>query len=269
MKYYNEAHLPPTIGQAIDAYGDQNIQSIQLYGEIDPTHGFIVTKKGFYFCVKQPGFVSFDDLEDIIIHKEHGKSDQLILKGAKTARFNGNEEFCEKIAQAVSELKDLPVHYDMSDVDAIYYYGGIILHDIQDDVYEDTTLTDLQEEYLHAYLEEIEENKETELQTYMMNMSLLGDKILKLVEELELDSEEIDALEAAVKRGQEKQKSMFDQAKEMYEKNPDLMKNMTGIDLEDIKNKSPEELNQMLDDLCDRFHISKDQLMQLAAKFKQ
>ena len=62
---------------------------------------------------------------------------------------------------------------------------------------------------------------------------------------------------------------MFDQAKEMYEKNPDLMKNMTGIDLENIKNKSPEELNQMLDDLCDRFHISKDQLMQLAAKFKQ
>ena len=202
MKYYDEAHLPPTIGQAIDAYGDQDIQSIQLYGEIDPTHGFIVTKKGFYFCVKQPGFVSFDDLEDIIIHKEHGKSDQLILKGAKTARFNGNEEFCEKIAQAVSELKDLPVHYDMSDVDAIYYYGGIILHDIQDDVYEDTTLTDLQEEFLHAYLEELEENKDAELQTYMMNMSLLGDKILKLVEELELDSEEIDALEAAVKRDQ-------------------------------------------------------------------
>lgn len=55
----------------------------------------------------------------------------------------------------------------------------------------------------------------------------------------------------------------------MYNKNPDLIKNMTGIDPESIKDKSPEELNQMLDDLCDRFNISKDQLMQLASKFKK
>ena len=48
-----------------------------------------------------------------------------------------------------------------------------------------------------------------------------------------------------------------------------LIKNMTGIDPESIKDKSPEELNQMLDDLCDRFNISKDQLMQLASKFKK
>ena len=269
MKYYNEEHLPSTVGQAIDAYGDRDIKSIKLYGEIDSTHGFMVTEKGFYFCVKQPGFVSFDNLEDITIHKEHGKSDQLILKGDKTARFNGNEEFCENIAQAIGDMKNLDINYDMSDVDAIYYYGGIILHDIKDDAYEDTILTPLQEEYLNAYLEELEENKDAELQTYMMNMSLLGDKILKLVEELELDSEEIDALEEAVARDQEKQKSMFDQAKEMYDKNPDLIKNMTGIDPESIKDKSPEELNHMLDDLCDRFNISKDQLMQLAAKFKQ
>ncbi len=127
----------------------------------------------------------------------------------------------------------------------------------------------LQEESLNAYLEELEENKDTELQTYMMNMSLLGDKIMNLVEELELDSDEIDALEKAVAKDREKQNSMFEQAREMYNKNPDLIKNMTGIDPESIKDKSPEELNQMLDDLCDRFNISKDQLMQLASKFKK
>nr|WP_173545801.1 hypothetical protein [uncultured Sharpea sp.] len=103
----------------------------------------------------------------------------------------------------------------------------------------------------------------------MMNMSLLGDKIMNLVEELELDSDEIDALEKAVAKDREKQNSMFEQAREMYNKNPDLIKNMTGIDPESIKDKSPEELNQMLDDLCDRFNISKDQLMQLASKFKK
>ena len=42
---------------------------------------------------------------------------------------------------------------------------------------------------------------------------------------------------------------------------------MTGIDVDDLQNKSPEELNGMLDDLCDRFNISKDQLASLAAKF--
>ena len=246
MQYYNKNNLPITIGQAIDAYGSTDIKEIKLYGEIDETHGFMVTDQGFYYCVNKPGFFPFENLSDIIIHKEHGKSDQLILKGEKTARFNGNETFCKMIAEAIGQLTNLEVHYEMSDVDAIYYYGGIIL-----------------------YLEELEENKDTELQTYMMNMSLLGDKIMNLVEELELDSDEIDALEKAVAKDREKQNSMFEQAREMYNKNPDLIKNMTGIDPESIKDKSPEELNQMLDDLCDRFNISKDQLMQLASKFKK
>ena len=269
MQYYNKNNLPITIGQAIDAYGSTDIKEIKLYGEIDETHGFMVTDQGFYYCVNKPGFFPFENLSDIIIHKEHGKSDQLILKGEKTARFNGNETFCKMIAEAIGQLTNLEVHYEMSDVDAIYYYGGIILNDIKNDAYEDTALTPLQEESLNAYLEELEENKDTELQTYMMNMSLLGDKIMNLVEELELDSDEIDVLEKAVAKDREKQNSMFEQAREMYNKNPDFIKSMTGIDPESIKDKSPEELNQMLDDLCDRFNISKDQLMQLASKFKK
>jgi hypothetical protein len=65
----------------------------------------------------------------------------------------------------------------------------------------------------------------------------------------------------------EQENQMFDQVKDMYANNKDTIKSMTGIDVDDLQNKSPEELNGMLDDLCDRFNISKDQLASLAAKF--
>ena len=49
MQYYNKNNLPITIGQAIDAYGSTDIKEIKLYGEIDETHGFMVTDQGFYY----------------------------------------------------------------------------------------------------------------------------------------------------------------------------------------------------------------------------
>ena len=59
MQYYNKNNLPITIGQAIDAYGSTDIKEIKLYGEIDETHGFMVTDQGFYYCVNKPGFFPF------------------------------------------------------------------------------------------------------------------------------------------------------------------------------------------------------------------
>ena len=40
------------------------------------------------------------------------------------------------------------------------------------------------------------------------------------------------------------------------------------INEKDMENKSPEELNQYIEDLCTRFGISKSQIEVLAKKFK-
>jgi hypothetical protein len=41
------------------------------------------------------------------------------------------------------------------------------------------------------------------------------------------------------------------------------------MDFNDLNNKSPEELNAYIDDVCDKFHISRSQLEKVAQKFKK
>ncbi len=47
------------------------------------------------------------------------------------------------------------------------------------------------------------------------------------------------------------------------------MMNMLGIHEDDLKNKSPYELNQYIEELCQRFGVSKSQVENLAKKFQK
>ena len=84
-------------------------------------------------------------------------------------------------------------------------------------------------------------------------------RALEFFDQLGLDSDEIDELVSIREQFNQKQNQAFEQAKSMAS-------NM-GVDMDLLKNKSPEELNQMVDDLCDKFHISRNQVETLAKKF--
>lgn len=47
------------------------------------------------------------------------------------------------------------------------------------------------------------------------------------------------------------------------------MMNMLGINPQELQNKSPEEMNNYINDLCDRFHISRQQLDTLIQKLNK
>ena len=151
--------------------------------------------------------------------------------------------------------------------DRILYLSDVILHDIDDDVYEDTTLNDLQKEQLNSYLETVKNAENLDDTHFHIEMELLVDHVMDLCNALELDSEEIDALAQAQEEMNHQEDQMFDSFKDMYAQNKDKIKDVTGIDMDDLQNKSPEELNSMVDDLCTRFNISKDQLTELASRF--
>ena len=96
----------------------------------------------------------------------------------------------------------------------------------------------------------------------------------------------MDELESILKKVQEKQDQMnqqFEQAtnyyQDMYENlkkgDPSMFNKMKsilkmiGINEEDLKNKSPEELDAMVDSLCQRFGVSRSQVEAFAKRFQK
>ena len=122
-------------------------------------------------------------------------------------------------------------------------------------------------------------------ENYDLEVELLCNQALDFFDELELDSEEIDVLLELQKQFEEKKQQedeMLEGAKKYYD---DMMNKYNngdssmfdqvksimhglGINEKDMENKSPEELNQYIEDLCTRFGISKSQIEALAKKFK-
>lgn len=264
MKKYTK-DFPATIGQAIYTYGDANIRDIVLYLEKDGEHGIIITKDTMYCNMLSVVHIALNQIEHIQLKQERNKDDQLVII-AEGVHHLFNEDIPELI-ETLTSLTGKEVEYDRNLFDTIYFNAKMILEDIRDDLYEDTVLNDTQNKQLQDYLETIDHAKTLDETNYRLEMELLVDQVMQLVEELELDSEEIDQLEEASRKMHEQEDQMFDQVKDMYANNKDTIKSMTGIDVDDLKNKSPDELNGMLDDLCNRFNISKDQLASLAAKF--
>ena len=97
---------------------------------------------------------------------------------------------------------------------------------------------------------------------------------------MELDSEEIDTL-LELKKSFDNNKQQFNENQKYYDdlmnkylngdsdtinQMKNVMKNL-GLDENSLKNKSPDEINQYIDNLCNSFGISRDQVDNLAKKF--
>lgn len=270
MQLYDRTNLPASIGTAIYSYGDNHIKDIVLYGENDPEHGFILTPDTLYYAFANKGAVVLSQLSKISIQKPHKQERRLILTADQTNHIFTDKDFdLDDLLEDLLDLTDVEVTYDMNVYDQIAYLSAMILNDIKDDMYEDITLTPLQSEQLNNYLDSIRTAEDMDENNYRMEMELLVDHVIDLCHDLALESDDVTALEKAQTQMNETENQMFDQFKDMYANKKDQIKDITGIDMDDLQNKTPEELNQMVDDLCARFNISKDQLTELAARFNQ
>ena len=261
MNIYHTDNLPSSIGMAIYHYGDEHIRTVISYGEIDQEHGYILTSDQLYYSFDQKNVISLQEITSLTIKKQRNRNDQYIIHSLDDFIIK------EDISALFDELKELirvDIILDMNPWDSIHYYSKIILEDIKEDNYEDIALTSLQEDQIETY-REILSGEFTEAD-YRIEMEFMGDKMMSLIEELEIDSEEIDALEKANNILQQKQSELFNQYQNMYLKNKDQLENIMGFNLDDLENKSPDELNQMVDGLCNKFNLNKESLMKMAQK---
>lgn len=270
MQLYDRTNLPATIGTAIYSYGDNHIKDIVLYGENDPEHGFILTPDALYYSFSNKGSLNLNALSKISIQKPHKQERRLILTADQTNHIFTDHDFdLDDLLEDLLDLTDVGVTYDMNVYDQIAYLSSMILNDIKNDMYEDIELTPIQEEQLTNYLDSVHRSDAMDENNYRMEMELLVDHVVDLCHDLALESDDVTALEKAQAQMNETENQMFDQFQDMYANRKDQIKDITGIDMDDLQNKTPEELNQMVDDLCARFNISKDQLTELAARFNK
>ncbi len=167
----------------------------------------------------------------------------------------------------------------------VIYYTTIVLNDLLNDEYEDIVLSNQQQQRIQEFFYNFELINKLDQENYDLEVELLCNQALDFFDELELDSEEIDVLLELQKQFEEKKQQedeMLEGAKKYYDDMMnkynngdssmfDQVKNMMhglGINEKDMENKSPEELNQYIEDLCTRFGISKSQIEALAKKFK-
>ena len=171
----------------------------------------------------------------------------------------------------------------MNDYEKVEYFVPIVLQDILDDVYEDTVLDEEMIKKITTMQEELQTIRSLSMNEYQDELMLLNNKALDLFEELALDSEEIDQLVQVQTNLQNQEDQRYNQFKNYYDQMMDqykngntgqfdqiqTMMNRLGLDEETLKNKSPEELNQLLEDLCSRFGISKSQIERMAQRFNK
>ena len=142
----------------------------------------------------------------------------------------------------------------------------------------------LEEKQIEELYQELDIINTLDDENYQFELKKLCPKALQFFDNLELDSDEIDILlgvQEEFNKENQKDDQMFDHAKKyyddmmnkykhgdssMFDQLQNMMRNL-GINPDDLKGKSPEELNQYIDDLCDRFHISRSQLDSLINKF--
>lgn len=159
----------------------------------------------------------------------------------------------------------------------VIYYTTIVLNDLLNDEYEDIVLSNQQQQRIQEFFYNFELINKLDQENYDLEVELLCNQALDFFDELELDSEEIDVLLELQKQFEEKKQQedeMLEGAKKYYD---DMMNKYNngdssmfdqvksimhglGINEKDMENKSPEELNQYIEDLCTRFGISKVKL---------
>lgn len=286
-QFYDKQSLPSQVSNAIYQYGDNSDFDLLAYIDIseqqDGSKGMIITQKGIYFNLAMPGKIIYQDIVQIALKKPLLQDTLIAFIKTKDKAYQFKDYIINalQLIQFLSEITGLKIDYLMNDYEKMEYFVPIVLQDILDDVYEDTVLDEEMTKKITDMQEELQTIRSLSMNEYQDELMLLNNKALDLFEELALDSEEIDQLVQVQTNLQNQEDQRYNQFKNYYDQMMDqykngntgqfdqiqTMMNRLGLDEETLKNKSPEELNQILEDLCSRFGISKSQIERMAQRF--
>ncbi len=269
--YYTLSSLPMTIGNAIYSFGSNDIRTIISYidcsKELDGSQGLIFSDTTLYYGINKVFSIEYKDIEVLELHKNRK---QISIK-INNHLLDTSSINVESLLYALSEICELDIVYKMSDSDKIAYFTSRVIEDIRNDIYEDVELTYLQDKSLNELKEELDYACTLDDVHYHNELESVCVHALKLFDELELDSEEIDELERIQSLIEANHEKTLDEAKDFYDdvmnkfnqgdtKMYDKLKrmmNMMGISEEELRGKSMDEIEEFL---CQKFNISKEMI---------
>lgn len=275
--YYNYTNIPSTIGYVIYCYGSNDIRDIvcfiDLSDNLDGSKGIIFTTDALYFDLNVKASFKYDDITSLKLSKDRND-----FKGYINDVLIDYEYVQENMfIKLISNITDVDITLDMNDIEKIAYLVPAVLDDVKDDLYEDVELTNEQYKKLKDLYDDVDTIHRYTDNTYYLELETLCRQALEFFNELEIDSEEIDELEAIYAKRTQQQDEAFDQAKAYYDKMMndyqkgdtkmfDQIKsamNMLGIKEEDLAGKTPDEIE---DYLCQKLGVSKEQLAAMKKK---
>lgn len=291
-KLYLSSQLPIQISNAIYTYGSNQINEIIAFidttDEQDGSYGMIITPDHIYYQFDHQEEFAYQDIISLSLEKHRHQNHPLatIETKSKTIILENSDIDEETFLQYLSEQTKINIKMILNLSEKIDYYVSQVLKDVQNDIYEDLHLTYNQIKQLEEFIQELDIIHQLDDENYQYELQLLCPKALAFFDELELDSDEIDILEDIQKQLEEKgnqDDAMFEKAQKYYDDMMnkykqgdtsmfDQMKgtmDRLGINLDEMKGKSPEELNQYINELCQRFGISRSQLDKMTKKFTQ
>lgn len=280
---YSYNNIPSQIGNAVYSFGSNDILDIIAFIDssenLDGSSGMIITNDKIYFQFSNKGTISYDD----IIKLEFKKSKLIAFVTTKDHQYSFDNLFInsKKLVEMLAVITNLEVEMILTDHEKVAYYVSIVLNDLLNDEYEDIILNNQQQQKITEFFHELDLISKLDQKNYCLELELLCNHALNFFDELELDSEEIDILLALQKKFSDQNDQMYKGAKKYYddmmhkyqEGDPTMfnqvksMMQSLGINEKDLENKSPDQLNQYIEDLCTRFGISKSQIETLAKKF--
>lgn len=287
-KFYDYKSIPSQISNAIYTFGDFSIIDvlgfIDASDELDGSKGMIITPSEIYFKFGQAGKITYTKITKLSLEiHHHNPVIKAIIKSDE-----GGYAFSNKVInpvafiQMLTRVTGLEKELVMTSHEKVAYYVPMILDDIINDEYEDVVLTSGQEKQIKEFFRDLELINEMDDENYQYELEGLCKRVLSFVDELDLDSEEIDILieiEAEFDKKDEQIDQQIDDAKkyyddmvnkyqqgdpQMYEQLKSMMARL-GIDESDLAGKSQDEIQ---DFLCERFGISKTMFEKMAAKFR-
>lgn len=286
-KFYFNNELPIQISNAIYNFGSFDVFEILAFidasEQLDGSYGMIITAQQIYFKFGAQGSFKYSDITKLSLQKNYQNdfSKASIKTTQTTYSFSNKTINPEILLKWLENVTDLNIELDMSLHDQIYHYTSIILNDIKNDEFEDTLLTKTQQSQLDEFFKELSLIKNLDNINYIYELENLCTRALTFFEELELDSDEIDALmeiETQLVTQDEISDEKLDHAKKYYD---DMMNNYQqgdtsafdqlksimstlGINEQELAGKTPDEIE---DYLCQKFNIPKSMFEKLKNKF--
>ncbi len=218
QQYYTFQQLPYQISNAIYLYGDSHIFDIIIFIDTsenqDGSQGMIITPDKIYYQFQQAGSFSFSQIQSLSLQKKRYQTIGQI-KATQIHRFDNSDFNVDIFINQLSSLLEMDIDLQFDIYEKIAYYTPLILHDIENDEYEDVTLNTTQQKQIQEFYQEIDIISKLDDENYRYELQQLCPKVLHFFEELELDSDEIDELYQAL-----------EELENHEENNDDLFKNM-------------------------------------------